>query len=366
MSLLRHDWLILRNSVGDVFDNWRDRALLALGAAVGVAWLVKATQGPAAPVAPQATYVLLAVAALAGFSAYQTAAMRLQYFIEHSPLCADALMPAGRRAFQMLWQAMTSVIVMSASAIILARTGDFGFRQAAAGLAAQSAGVIASWAFLKLRTAVGSILPRGMTRQSSFSSPKSVVSLQWWSIIARRQIILCRSGPAALAVAAAIGLAVFSAASAIPANDRLGAWIAAGAVATLGTLLLSRIDEQMVHFSAFSGTGRWAGAIAHWPMPIAFAGGVGAVVIAQGLGRADIGPPMLAVGLATGTAIFIVTARVWQCRLMSLASADRTLSIEAAACMMLGLLFWPLALGWAGLRLVQLYRRTGAATWALP
>jgi hypothetical protein len=367
LPLIRHDWLIARNSLADLFGSWRDRLLLAFGALIGVAWLAQASQTPAAPLEPRLVAVLLSAAIVAGFSGHQAAARRLRYFVERSPLCSEALTPAGRRAFHALWAAATALVVAAAATVIHLRTGWSGLRVGAVGLAAQGFGVLASWLFLQTRAMVGSMRLPSLSLSSSSRSTRSNADAQWWSVIAQRQVLLHRSGPLALAFAAAGGFVVLSAATAVTARDQPSNWIIAGVVTAAGALLLARIDEQVVRFSAFAGAGRWASATAHWPAPFAFAGGGATVFVGLwALHGMDPVPQLISIGAAAAATAAVVTLRVWQCRLMPLATADRVLSIDAAACLMFGLLLWPLALAWASLRLVQLYCRTGTATWTLP
>lgn len=366
LPLIRHDWLIVRNIIGDMFAGWWNRVFLAVGAIIGVAWLVQMLRAPAAPLELRLPTLLVAAATLAGFGTYRGAARRLHNFVEHSPLCFEALNPAGRRAYHVLWQAGVALTVTMTAAFVHARDDSIGFGLGVAGFAAQLLGIAASWLLLKVWTSFSFVLSWRATSAPKRHLEQRLGDTQWWSVIAQTQILHRRSGVAALAIIAGVGMVVAASASTVLTENQSNAWISTGLLTTAGVLLLTRVDEQVVRFSAFAGTGALASAIAHWPAPMAFAAGGAIILVLWGFWTGtDLLLQLLAVGLPTAAALSIVTVRVWQSRLMPLASADRALLVDAAACLMLGLLFWPLALAWAVLRLMQLYHRSRAATWAL-
>ena len=370
LNLVRHDLLIVRNSFLAAFSSARDWLILAFGlvlaAVVARQFLMDlADAGPTIRLWGPAAFF-----AVAGFSTYLFSSHRLTHFAEESPLAAFALRSGPRRAYQGI--ALAGVLAGSSVplAIMYRLSGEWVFAVALAGgwlplLAGAGAGAV--W-----RSAI-SRLHRGLQRRSlrlaaSSAGPRPLAggrASRLVSMALRRQSLVARSAPEAIAIIAGAGLAVALTAFVVRRAGSDAAAIGVTAFLSLTIMLgLSRLSARLARYLAFAGFSPLVPGLAPVPGMALF---LGSLTLATIVLTPPWAIPALAISAGALTLFGLIAyMRALHYRLRSERSADLAIQIEAIAAAMLGFAFVPLAALFIVGRTIWLHRQARAATWAMP
>lgn len=374
MRLLRHDWVLIRNAVADVFGSWRDGLLVGLVGLIGLGLVINAPHR-ASSISAWAPVWIPFFALVIGVTSARAAGRRLDQFTAHSVLCADALEPVSRWMFRIARLAPALLVSLAAAAAV-DRPGSAGRSLLFVVVAAFIVGAVLPFVSRALALRVGRRQPRWRSDGATRSGPSHTnihpathpqarpVRWQLWSIVAVAQVRPAAGVQAAFVVPVAAALGVAALAVAFRASGGAPAGVGVLVVGTLvATIALSRIDTGLVRFAAFAGCGPEASAAAHLMPSSLFAF---TLVIDTTMMSPHPCQAVLIISSVTGGVIALTTARVWYYRTRSAAAADAAIQLDATVAAGFGFAFAPLALGWLAMRGASLYRQARAATWAMP
>lgn len=369
-NLVRHDLLILRNSLRAAFSTWRDWLILVFGLILAGA----AVRGFLIEVAESGVrwswWGFAAYFAAVGFIACLYGAHRVAHFAEESPLAGFALRKAPRRAYHAAWLGGLLVASYLPLALLYALASHPALAIAlAGGWLAALAGAAASvaWRFMAIR------LRRALQRRWLNRPTPQAVPLQaggrragrLMGMAMRRQSVFGRTTTEAAAIiggaGAAVGLLAFCASRFVSASEAIG--FAAG-VALVGMLVLSRLSAALTRYLAFVGFAPLIAGLAPVPAMALF---LGSLVLSIGL----LMPKWIGAAAAVASAVLLLFAliayvRSLHYRIRSERAADFAIQIEAIAAAMLSFAFAPLAVLFVIARVATLHRDARQATWALP
>ena len=361
--LLCHDLLLIQNGLADVLGSWRDRLLLGTFAAIGLGWLINShpVNAPTWPNwVPGAILVIMAVAAA---GTMQAASSRLRDFVDGSALCADALDPPTRLTYKAV--ALTPVLIAS---LLVASVVEWDGRAPSLWPLAVAAALFFGAVIPGATTAIGRLF-RTRRVHATEAQRHNTTGTSVWSphlavIIAGHQTMMPAKTSTIFVVPSvlALAVAVFAAVIARTAGNIAGV-VALGVPALGALLLLTRVDDQLVRFTAFTGRGPLISAGDHL-----IVAGIFCVVVTPAelaLTRMPSGDLLVILIVALAFAS-VAVARVWYYRTRSRRAANLAIQLDLSATALLGSAFPPLAAGWLVLRLTYLYRAARAATWAVP
>ena len=356
--LLAYELRLFRNSCAQAFARTRDRALLAIMAALAVSWSIGLGSTRAAPVPAEAAW--LAIFAMPVAFGWQRLVLgRLRWFSEESPLAAAAL----SRATAGSYLAAAHVLVLAPAAGSAVLVGTASGRPALA--------MILLFTAYATGLSLGSVrLPSRYSRErpSSEGAPaesRSIGGLTMLRTVLRSQTLRTRRP---LTVAVGLVAANFALTASIAGFGRdleaplLTASILVPSLLTL--LVTNRADAGLLGFLPFAGYGPLSVAFAVSAWATASLAAAVAAVAAVNLSALPVGAAALAV--LHGGFIVRGIARAWLYPGRRPRSVDLQVQMELLGFVLIFIMLPPLAVVALPWRLAKLYRHHRSLIWAQP